>query len=251
MRAAGPDELPDATQASAPALSVIAPCYNESGNVELLAARTLATFDAMGVSGELVLVDDGSTDRTWQAIREAEARHPDRVRGVRHERNSGIEAGWRSGMRAARGPLVCLIDADLQNPPEDIARLHHAFVTTPGADLVQGVRRPARGVRRLHGFSRALNALLNTTFGMHLQDSKSGFILCPRTVLGSLLTHRHAYRYFQSFIGCAAGVRGFNLVEIDTRFDPRNAGASFLSRFPVIVSARIAWEILLYRAETW
>src|SRR5689334_18521274 len=104
----------------APTLSVIAPCFNEEGNVALLVRRTLAAFDSMSTTAELVLVDDGSRDATWARIEEGMAAHPDRVVGKRHAQNQGIVGGWRTGLEASRGEHVCLIDSDLQNRPEDI-----------------------------------------------------------------------------------------------------------------------------------
>lgn len=229
-------------------LSVIAPCYNEEGNVPTLVERTLSAFDGMeGVEAELVLIDDGSADDTWGAIERASAEH-DRVRGVRHVHNLGIVGGWRTGLAAARGELVCLIDSDLQNRPEDVARLYDAYVEHE-PDIVQGVRNP-RGVQTRLVFSRGLNLLLNTAFGMRLRDNKSGFILCPRDVLASILDYKYEYRFFQSFVGVAAGARNYSIVEVDTDFERRHTGESFLANFPITVSLRICVELVKYRYET-
>ena len=230
-------------------LSVIAPCFNEQGNIDPLVDRTLAVFDAMKITAELVLIDDGSADNTWERIRrrsQADAR----VLGVRHTSNSGIEAAWRTGLESATGELICLIDADLQNRPEDIAKLYRAYLREL-PDIVQAVRHPVRGVRRCRTFSRVLNILLNLTFRMRLRDNKSGFMLCRRDVMANLLRHRYGYRYFQSFIGVAAGVRGYTIAEVDADFEVRFAGESFLRRFPIVVSLRICWELLKFRVETW
>jgi len=229
-------------------LSVIAPCLNEEANVDLLVQRTLAAFDAMAISAEIILVDDGSTDRTWERIQE-QARQDRRVRGVRHEANRGMEAGWRSGLAAARGECVCLIDADLQNRPEDIALLYEAFERDWG-DVIQAVRHAVASARHRCLFTRGLNWLLNGAFGMRSRDNKSGFILCRREVLADILRHRCCYRYYQSFIGAAAHVRGYRLCEVDTMFDGRRGGQSFLSR-PIRASLRILWELAKFRAETW
>lgn len=230
-----------------PELAVIAPCFNEELNVDPLCARMLAVFDGLPVAAELVLVDDGSKDETWARISEAAERHP-RVRGVRHEKNKGIVGGWLSGLANARAPIVCLIDSDLQNRPEDIPRLYAAFVEKR-PDIVQAVRHPKGNLSRF-AFSKGLNALLNVTFGMRLRDNKSGFILCRREVLASILADAPGYRFFQSFIGVSAGARGYRIEEVDTEFDERNAGVSFLSQFPVMVSLRIVQELLRYRVET-
>ncbi|MBK7827487.1 glycosyltransferase family 2 protein [Nannocystis sp.] len=230
-----------------PELAVIAPCFNEELNVDPFCARMLAVFDAMPVQAELLLIDDGSKDDTWARITETMRRDP-RVRGVRHEQNKGIVGGWLSGLANTTAPIVCLIDSDLQNRPEDIPRLYASFSATR-PDIVQAVRNPKVSGGRL-AFSKGLNALLNVTFGMHLRDNKSGFIVCRREVLADILKDAPGYRYFQSFIGVAAGVRRFRIEEVDTDFDARNAGESFLSNFPVMVSLRIFQDLLRYRLET-
>lgn len=228
-------------------LSVIAPCFNEEGNIDALVDRTLATFDEMNIDGELILIDDGSEDETWARII-ARSERDRRVNGQRQHGNIGIEAAWRKGLQASRGHLVCLIDSDLQNRPEDISLLFKAYIQNV-PDLVQAVRHPVRGLRRRKLFSRGLNFLLNMTFGTKLRDNKSGFVLGRKSSVIPLLEHHGTYRYFQSFIGAAAGARGYSIVEVDTDFDQRVAGTSFLGRFPILVSLRIVWEMLRYKKE--
>jgi phenylacetate-CoA ligase len=226
-------------------LSVIAPCLNEELNVPTLVSRMMATFDRMPIPCELVLVDDGSTDGTWSVIASAMEREPLRVRGVKHEKNRGIVGGWKSGLEAATGELVCLIDSDLQNRPEDVVALYDAF-EAENADVAQGVRHPA-GSRRRVLFSRVLNHMLNVSFGMKLRDNKSGFVLCRREVLLDALGDADGYRYFQSFLGVAMAARGYRFAQVETRFEPRVAGESFLSAFPVVVSLKICGELVRYR----
>ncbi len=242
------EQHPPSESAGLTRLSVIAPCFNEERNVDLLARRALATFDAMRVAAELILVDDGSRDATWARITAAGARDP-RVRGLRHPANKGMEAAWKTGLDAARGEYACLIDADLQNRPEDVARLHHAFVLGQG-DFIQAVRHAVASPYHRWAFTKGLNLLLNVTFGMRARDNKSGFILCRREVMADILRHRFHYRYYQSFIGAAAHARGYRLAEVDTVFDDRHAGRSFLSR-PLRASLRIVWELIKFRIETW
>jgi glycosyltransferase involved in cell wall biosynthesis len=230
-------------------LSVIAPCFNEEHNVEALVQRTLATFTSMGIRGELVLVDDGSRDRTWERITEAMQAHPNEVRGVRHIKNRGIEGGWLSGLDNSTADVICLIDSDLQNRPEDIQLLWETYQREP-VDIVQAVRHPEGLERRRLVFSSTLNLILNVSFGTRLRDSKSGFILCRKEVFRLILDHKYKYRYFQSFIGAAAGVREFTVAEVDTRFEQRRAGQSFLAGFPVKAVVRILWELTKFRVET-
>jgi phenylacetate-CoA ligase len=227
-------------------LSVIAPCLNEEGNVDELVSRTLRMFDKYGIAGQLVLVDDGSTDATWFRIQRWSA-SDGRVLGVRHQQNRGIVPSWCSGLDASSGPRVCLIDSDLQNRPEDIERLYSAH--RHDQEVVQGVRQPAAGMIRVT-FSRTLSAFLNVAFRTNLRDNKSGFLLCHREVLQRILSHRYHYRYFQSFVGVSAVAHGCRIVEVDTVFDLRQSGESFLPRFPVLASGRILWELLKFRVET-
>lgn len=229
-------------------LTVLAPCFNEAANVATLAERTLAALDRAGIAAELVLVDDGSSDATWDHILMQQQRDP-RVRGVRLPVNQGIEGAWRSGLRAAAGEVVCLIDADLQNRPEDIPALHAAFVRGDG-EVIQGIRHAATGLSRHRVFTRGLNWLLNVICRTNLRDHKSGFILCSRETLAAILRHRYDYRYFQALIGVSAAARGFTMAEVDTTFDPRLRGQSFLPRFPIRASFTIVWELLKFRCET-
>lgn len=230
-------------------LSVIAPCYNEQENIAVLAARVTKVFDSLQRPAELILVDDGSNDATWRQI-QLTSESDRRIVGVRHQQNRGIVSAWRSGLARSKSDLVCLIDADLQNRPEDIPRLLAEF-STGRSDLVQGVRRAQSGVTRLKVFSRGLNWMLNAVFRTKLRDNKSGFILCGPETLREILTHRWKYRYFQSFVGVSAASKNLRIAEVETSFDARNAGVSFLSRLPILVSLRIVWELCKFRVETW
>lgn len=184
------------------------------------------------LGGELILVDDGSTDRSPELMAELAAKHPF-VRPQRHPHNRGIAAAWKTGVAAARGHLVCFIDADLQYQPEDILRLRRELYFS-GVDLVQGWRSPVgreRGPR--YYYSRGLNYMLNTAFGMRCKDNKSGFVLCAREVMADLLDYRGHYYYWQSFILVAAHHKGYTYKEVETLFENRKAGVSFLDKQPI------------------
>ncbi len=209
-------------------ISVIAPCYNEESNLAELTRRVLATFERGGIDGELILVDDGSSDKTADRIRELEEKYPDKVIGRFHGVNRGMAQAWKTGAVAARAPVVAVIDADLQYQPEDLLRLHRELIEH-SVDVVQGFRSPvgrARGAR--YNLSRGLNFLLNTTFNMSLRDNKSGFVMCAKEVMLDLLNYSGAYYYWQSFIMVAAHAKGYTYREVETLFEDRRAGTSFL-----------------------
>lgn len=235
-------------------LSVVAPCFNEELNVPELVRRVLATFDEGGVAGELVLVDDGSRDATASVIADACAEHAGRVVGTYHAENRGIAAAWKTGVSAARGSLVAIIDSDLQYQPEDLLRLRRALLES-SVDVVQGFRSPVGRERdaRYH-LSRGFNTLLNATFGMSLRDNKSGFVMCPRAVMLDLLSYEGTYRYWQSFIMVAAHAKGYEYREVETLFLRRRAGKSFLDGTAYRVAAEslsdlghAAWEYRVRR----
>lgn len=228
-------------------LSVIAPCYNEQDNIDALVNRTLATFQSMGIEGELILIDDGSQDNTWECIQHRTQLNM-RVRGVKHIINRGMVGGWRSGLQLSQGEFVCLIDADLQNRPEDVAVLHRAYHKRQ-CDVIQAVRHPLDRNKMRRLCSDSLNMFLNIVFGTNLRDNKSGFILCKRELLHTILHHRFNYRYYQCFVGVAACARGLTVGEVNTVFERRCAGQSFLADFPLKVIAKIVIEIFKFRVE--
>lgn len=234
-------------------LSVVVPCLNEEANLPELVTRVLGVFERGGFEGELIVVDDGSTDRSRDVVATFEAAHPGRVRGCHHPENRGIAEAWRTGALAARGRLVATIDADLQYQPEDLLRLRRALYDH-SVDIVQGWRSPT-GRRRddRYTLSRGFNALLNGVFSMRLRDNKSGFVVCGREVLLDVLEHRGSYAYFQSFIMVAAHAKGYAYREVETLFEERRQGTSFLaggnalkaSARSLVDLGKAAWEYRL------
>jgi phenylacetate-CoA ligase len=230
-------------------LSVVVPCFNEEFNVTELARRVLNVFAVGGFAGELVLVDDGSSDGTRAAIEGLAARYPGEVIAKVHPQNQGIVAAWRTGTAAARGRLVAIIDADLQYQPEDILRLRRELIDH-SVDVVQGWRSATgREKDSRYYLSIGLNKILNTTFGMALKDNKSGFLICAKEVMEDLLTYDGNYYYWQSFIMVAAHAKGYAYKEIETLFEPRRQGESFLQKTAYKAVARsfvdiprAAWE---------
>jgi phenylacetate-coenzyme A ligase PaaK-like adenylate-forming protein/glycosyltransferase involved in cell wall biosynthesis len=210
-------------------LSVIVPCFNEEANVRLLAQRVLTAAADADIAAELVFVDDGSTDDTRSVIESIRNDHPSLAKCIRHDRNRGIAAAWQSGLDAAAGAYACFLDADLQHPPEEIVTLYRRLLESRD-DIVQGTRSSIERVRdSRYAFSRGLNLLLNLSFRIRAADSKSGLVLAPRRVLEDVVSHRRRYRYFQSFIHVAARAKGYSVLEVETLFQSRHAGHSFLA----------------------
>ncbi len=197
-----------------------------------LVSRLLAVFERRKIGGEIILVNDGSTDATGRIIDSLASRHPEVV-AIHHPENRGLSGSWDTGLEAGNGRYVCFIDADLQNPPEEVWRLYRE-ITQSRADMVQGVRSAIGRLRDgRYVTSWALNLILNLTFAMSATDNKSGFVIALRETMTDILRRRFRYRYFHVFIAVAAHAKGFTLREVETLFQNRNAGESYIKRWPV------------------
>jgi glycosyltransferase involved in cell wall biosynthesis len=204
-----------------PEISVVAPCHNESENLGPLTAAVRAALEPLRRPYEIVLVDDASTDRSWQTIRELGAGDP-RVRGLRFAENRGQSAALWAGMKAARGRIIVTLDADLQNPPLEIPRFLEALA---GADCVCGSRVAARAqgdtwVRRVS--SRIANAVRNRVSGETISDAGCCFRAFRRECIAEVKFFKGAHRFLPTLIR----MDGFSLAEIPISHAPRRAGRS-------------------------
>jgi glycosyltransferase involved in cell wall biosynthesis len=182
-----------------PALSVVVPCYNESGALaELYARVTKAAMAAVGESYEFVLVDDGSRDGTWGSIASLVATDP-HVLGIRLSRNYGQQLALSAGLRECSGELVFIIDADMQDPPELLSDMMR--VIGEGADVVYG-QRVSRGEEP---WLRKAGAKLFYTLIEYLSDraippNVSDFRLMRRRVLDVLNDMPEQHRFVRGMI---------------------------------------------------
>lgn len=213
-------------------LSVVIPCLNERSNLTELVLRIQTIFKRLSVKGELVLVNDASTDDSAMVMELLCSRYPN-ITVIHHKSTTGIHRSWLDGVMHARGLFVALIDADMQYAPEDIGSLYTELVTTE-VDIVHGCRVYAQ---RYCGFrfliSRVFSALLNIFFGMRLKDNKSGFLICRKSVLLDILQYRFSYFYAQTFVMIAAFKKRYRIHEKEVFFDRRLMGSSFLGSFPL------------------
>ncbi len=167
-----------------PTLSIVAPFYRDADAVGPFVAAVSDVLARIGESGELILVDDGSDDGTWEAI-SAAVDASDQVVGVRLSRNFGKESALRAGLERAVGDAVVTIDGDLQHPPTAIEQMVTAW--RGGAEVVDGIKanRDSQSVRHRIA-SRGFNRLFSTLTGVDLHDA-SDFKLLDRRALDAWL----------------------------------------------------------------
>jgi dolichol-phosphate mannosyltransferase len=201
-----------------PEISVVAPLWNEELNVQPLVEQVFGAFLSEQRPLELVLVDDASTDGTWERILQAQ-RTDRRVRAVRHVRNSGQSAALWTGFSVSKGNIIATLDGDLQNDPADLPRLIAALAT---ADLVCGVRtkRMDNALRRFS--SKVARWARRLALGVDFRDSGCNLRAFKRSVLQSLFPFDGLHR-FMPIVAQGAGVV---VLEIDVNHRPRIAGSS-------------------------
>ena len=201
-------------------LSVVIPVYNEEENLPHLWPELRSVLEPLGLTFEVVFVDDGSRDRSAELIRGFRDVDP-RVRLVRLKANAGETAATDAGFKAARGRWVVTMDADLQNDPHDIPTL---LSRLDRWDAVTGWR-VNRGegdslVRRIS--SRVANRTRNLISDESIQDSGCTFRAFRRECLRGLVL----YRGFHRFIPTLLKMRGYRVIEVPVRNRPRRFGHS-------------------------
>lgn len=222
-----------------PTLSVLIPAHNEAENVAELVVRTAQAFAALAVAGELVLVDDGSTDGTGDRVAELQPGYP-WLRLIRHRRNRGLTAALRSGFRAAEGEYILFLPADLESDPaEDIPKLYHKLLE--GYDVVSGWRQGRDDGKQLA--STIYNAVSRRLFDLRVHDANwiKGF---RRQVIAELPPLRSDWHRFLLHI---AADQGFRVGETPTNWYPRKAGRSHFgfSRIPISLLDVVVIRFLL------
>jgi glycosyltransferase involved in cell wall biosynthesis len=205
--------------------AVLIPAFNELENIPSLFRELRATFDRHGLSGEILLVDDGSSDGTYEAaLREAES-FP-RTKVLRHRRNRGKTEAMVTGAHAAETEYLILFDADLQHSTEDIPRFLAKLAE--GWDIVTGRK---VGNYEKAGVSGVYNRLSQALFAVPVRDlnSMKGF----RTEILREIPLRHDWHRFFVVL---AHARGYTVSEIDIELFPRRAGeAKYSGRRRVLV----------------
>jgi dolichol-phosphate mannosyltransferase len=178
-----------------PILSVVAPCFNEEGVLHELYRRISQVLDGSGETWELVLVNDGSRDRTPEIMRELHAQD-ERVKVVDFARNFGHQIAVTAGMDYARGDAVVLIDADLQDPPELILEMLAKW--REGYEVVYAIRAERKGETWFKEFTaKAFYRIIYKITDIDIPMDTGDFRLMDRKVVNALKTMHEKHRFMR------------------------------------------------------
>ncbi len=200
-------------------LSIVVPLYNEEDSVEKLVSNILEVGKTFKFAYEIVLVDDGSTDRTWEIIESLEKSVSNLI-AIKFRRNYGQTPAMVAGFEYASGKIIVTMDGDLQNDPADIPKLLDKL--NEGYDIVSGWRKD----RKDH-FSRVIpskiaNYIISVTTGVHLHDYGCSLKAYRTECIKSLKAYGEMHRFFPAL----ASMTGARVAEIPVRHHPRRYGVS-------------------------
>jgi glycosyltransferase involved in cell wall biosynthesis len=219
-------------------LSVVIPAYNEEENIPILYEKLKKVLDSLGEDYEIIFVDDGSTDGTYQRLKQL-AEKDSRLKVIRFKRNYGQTAAMSAGFEHAKGDVIITLDADLQNDPEDIPILLEKL--KEGYHVVSGWRKDRKDPflsRRLP--SMIANWLISKITGVHLHDYGCTLKAYKAEVVKDLELFGDMHR----FLPALTKRRGAKITEVVVRHHPRMFGKS---KYGIGRTVRVLLDIMLVK----
>ncbi|MDL2320156.1 glycosyltransferase family 2 protein [Alistipes sp. OttesenSCG-928-B03] len=179
---------------SKPDISVVVPLFNEEESLAELMAWIARVMQTGGFSYEVVFIDDGSRDASWEVVSALSEQYAPHVRAFRFLRNYGKSAALYTGFEAARGEVVITMDADLQDSPDEIPELYR-MITEEGYDLVSGWKKCRKDPVGKRWPSKFFNATARAVSGIKLHDFNCGLKAYRRKVIKSIEVYGEMHRY--------------------------------------------------------
>ena len=216
-------------------LSIVIPVLNEAENIELLLFQLKAVLDSIDKTSEIILVDDGSTDSSFEILERLQ-KSDDRLRVIRFRRNFGQSAAFSAGFDFAQGNIIITLDADLQNDPKDIPKLIQKL--EEGYDVVSGWRVDRKDrflTRRLP--SIVANFIISIITGVKLHDYGCSLKAYRREIVKNIKLYGEMHR----FIPAIASWLGIKVGEIAVNHAPRRSGRS---KYGLMRTVRVLLDLL-------
>ena len=196
-------------------LSLIVPCYNEEKNISLLQKAVIDTFKDCSYDYEIIFIDDGSKDATWNELKKIHGQQLCTIKAIRFSRNFGKEAAIFAGLQHASGDYISLIDADLQQPPEMVRSMVNILEENQQYDVVAAYQEQRNEGAILSFFKKCFYKTINALSDITLRTDASDFRTFRKCVAESIVSLGEYHRFSK---GLFAWV-GFN-----TCFIPYTAG---------------------------
>lgn len=203
-----------------PSISIVVPVYNEGDNLENLYSRLTKTLDDYGKSYEIILVNDGSRDHTADKLTELFNRRPEHIRVVHFNGNFGQHMAIMAGFERVRGDIIITLDADLQNPPEEIPKLVKAIEA--GHDYVGSIRKNRQDSWFRRHASRINNAIRARITGIVMTDQGCMLRAYKRHIVDIVVSSKESSVYIPALAYSFAN----NPTEIEVEHSSREAGES-------------------------
>lgn len=208
-------------------LSVVLPAYNEAETILRAASAIAAVLQQADILYELIFIDDGSKDDTWNQICMAHAQNP-LVRGVRFSKNFGKESAIFAGLESAKGDCCAVMDCDLQHPPEKLVEMYRLW--QQGAQVVEGVKMSRGNESAAYSFgARCFYELISKSIGFDMTKA-SDFKLLDRKAVDVLRTMGEKHVFFR---GLSSWV-GFETAQVPFDVKPREAGTTKWSSWSLV-----------------
>lgn len=211
-----------------PLISVIIPVFNESENLDELVRRVLIACRSMGLGFEIIMIDDGSSDNSAGMITAAAKNNPGEIKGVLLNRNYGQHSAVMAGFEQAKGDIIVTLDADLQNPPEEIPRLVERV--RQGYDVVGSVRQNRQDSLFRKTSSLIINKTVQQATGVMMNDYGCMLRAYKRNIIDAVLKCHES----STFIPVLANSFARSTTEIPVKHSERTGGESKYSFLKLI-----------------
>jgi len=221
-------------------LSIVVPLYNEEESAEKLLSGILEVGDQFDFPYEVIFVDDGSEDRTWQIIEGLKQTAP-HLRAIKFRRNYGQTSAMVAGFDHALGEIIVTMDGDLQNDPADIPLLLAKI--EQGYDIVSGWRKTRKDQAARVLVSRIANGIISLTTGVRLHDYGCSLKAYRSECIKSLKAYGEMHRFFPAL----ARMTGARVAEVAVKHHPRKYGVSKygFDRIPKVLSDIFAMNLII------
>lgn len=209
-------------------LSVVIPVYNEAANIDMLFTRLLPVLDGLGKPYEVIVTNDGSRDASQQKLAQHHAVRPDVIRVIRFARNYGQHPAIIAGFELSQGEVVVTLDADLQNPPEEIPKL--LALIEAGHDVVGGYRAKRRDVAWRRWISNVSNLARARMTQIEMRDQGCMLRAYRREIVRLIVESRES----TPFITVLAQYFANNPAELEVKHEERHGGTSSYNLYRLI-----------------